>query len=145
MSSGRLKISLVVLAATAVISGACSSDGEDNGGTADGLKAPELMHAVPMSGALHLVWMNVQKDCDSVDAERKMGAAAYESAFSVPGSIDNKLDTSATEDMEYTYRLRCKKGSAYSSYSNEVSANPHDMGDGGMPMDSGMMMEGGSH
>lgn len=75
------------------------------------LEAPVLMEVVPMEGALHLMWMNMQKDCTSVDAERKSGSGTYEPAFSVPGALDNKMDAAATENLTYTYRLRCKKGS----------------------------------
>jgi hypothetical protein len=106
---------------------ACSSGDDDEAGPAT-LEAPMLMEIVPMEGALHLTWMNMQKDCDSVEAERKMEhSTAYEAAFSVPGTADNKMDTAATDNMMYMYRMRCRKGSAYSSYSNEMSANPHDI------------------
>lgn len=90
-----------------------------------------LMKCMPMEGALHLEWMNMQKDCDAVEAERMMHGNPYESIFSVPGSVDNKMDGTATEDMDYTYRLRCKKGSSYSDYSNEMTANPTHEGAGG--------------
>lgn len=83
-----------------------------------------LMKCMPMEGALHLEWMNMQKDCDSVEAERKMHTDPFAQIFSVPGTVDNKMDSSATENMDYTYRLRCKKGTAYSDYSNEMSGNP---------------------
>jgi hypothetical protein len=87
-----------------------------------------LQQVVPMEGALHITWMNMQKDCDSVEAERMSDHHPdYAVVFSVPGSVDNKMDADATEDMMYMYRMRCKKGSAYSEYSNEMSANPHAM------------------
>jgi hypothetical protein len=80
-------------------------------------------------------WMNVQEDCDTVEAESMMEGLAYEVSFSVPGTVDNKMDGAATDDMLYTYRLRCKKGAAVSDYSNEMSANPRDStgGAGGGP------------
>ena len=83
-----------------------------------------LMHVMPMEGALHLEWMNNQGDCDLVEAERKMHSDPFQPIFSVPGTADNKMDASATDDMDYTYRLRCKKGGSYSDYSNEMSGNP---------------------
>jgi hypothetical protein len=85
-----------------------------------------FMKVMPMEGALHLEWMNMTADCDSVNAERKTASEDYVDVFSVPGSVDNKMDASATDDMTYTYRLRCKKGDAFSLYSNELSANPTD-------------------
>ena len=107
--------------ALAVILTACSSDDGDGDAT---LEAPMLMEVVPMEGALHLTWMNMAQDADSVEGERKMDTGAFEPAFSVPGSVDNRMDAQATDDMPYTYRLRAKKGSAYSAYSNEMTANP---------------------
>ena len=121
---------VVTLAAVAAIFlAACSGDDMDMGGssTPGVLAAPMLMKVMPMQGALHLEWMNRQADCDAVEAERKMEHDdEFEQSFSVPGSVDNKLDALATDDMLYTYRLRCKKGGAYSDYSNEMSANPTD-------------------
>lgn len=113
---------------TAVLAAACSSSGDDDAMGASALEAPMLMEVVPTEGALHLAWMNMQKDCDSVEAERRMEHDSdYELAFSVPGSADNEMDPAATDNMMYTYRMRCKKGNAYSSYSNELAANPHDL------------------
>jgi hypothetical protein len=103
---------------------ACSSGSDDDQQT--GLKAPMLMKVMPMEGALHLEWMNEQHDCDAVEAERKMHSEEFTQIFSVPGTVDNKIDASATEDMTYTYRLRCKQGDIYSPYSEELSANPTD-------------------
>jgi hypothetical protein len=115
----------VFVAALAVILAACSSDeGSDSSGA---LQAPMLMDVVPMEGALHLTWMNMQADAESVEAERMMDTGAFEPAFSVPGSVDNRMDTVATDDMPYTYRLRAKKGTALSEYSNELTANPRDV------------------
>jgi hypothetical protein len=123
-----MKSNAAFILVAAMLAAACSSGDDDDAMAAQGLEAPMLMEVVPMEGALHLTWMNMQKDCDSVEGERKMEHHAdYEVAFSVPGTVDNKMDTAATDDMMYTYRMRCKKGTAYSSYSNEMSANPHDM------------------
>lgn len=104
---------------------ACSEDG--HAPAAGGPEAPMLTEVTPMEGALHLRWMNMQTDCDSVEAESKMEGTDYAVAFNVPGSADNSMDTKATDDMLYTYRLRCKKGAQASPYSNEMSANPHDV------------------
>ena len=110
--------------AVAVLLVACSSD--DGGPTSGALQAPMLIEVAPMDGALHLTWMNMQADADSVEAERRMDTGAFAAAFSVPGSVDNKMDALATDDMPYTYRLRAKKGAAFSAYSNELTANPRD-------------------
>jgi len=119
-----VQISIVALAVTAA---GCSSS--SSGGATSSTQAPMLTKVEPMAGALHITWMNMSSDCDSVEAERMMGTASYAPSFSVPGTVDNKMDTTATDDMMYMYR-RCKKGGTYSDYSNEMSANPH-MVDGG--------------
>ncbi len=87
--------------------------------------APVLDMVEPMHGALHLFWTNTAPDCDMVEGERKLDAAAYTVFFSVPGTVDNEMDDGATDPtITYTYRLRCLKGSASSPYSNEVSNSP---------------------
>ena len=111
---------LVVLGALTI---GCSGDDKDSPASG-ALEAPMLMKVMPMEGALHLEWMNMTKDCDSVEAERMMDGEDYKQVFTVPGTVDNKMDAGATDDMDYMYRLRCKKGSTYSDYSNEMSGNP---------------------
>ena len=93
-------------------------------------KAPTIQSVAKMAGALHVMWTNVEAACDSVEGERQAQMPdgslmeKYKVAFSVPGEADNKHDTSAVDAMKYTYRLRCKKGTAYSVYSNEMSGSP---------------------
>jgi hypothetical protein len=82
-----------------------------------------------MSGALHVVWSG-GSSFDSIEGERMAHMADgsmmedWKVVFTVPGSADNKMDTTATDDMKYSYRIRGKTGSSYSGYSNEMSANP---------------------
>jgi hypothetical protein len=123
--------------------GACGSDDDDgdgqggsagvagssgSGGSAGGtsaLAAPVIGMVMPMAPAgLHVTWSNVQTDCDEVEGERKSPTAAYAPVFKVPGYVDNSHDGTATESVEYTYRLRCRKGTDYSPYSNEMSGTP---------------------
>ena len=124
--------------------GTGTTGGNDAGSSSSSLKAPAITQVVPMAGALHVTWTNNQTDCDTVEGESKMmGMGDYAAAFSVPGTVNNKMDTAATDNMTYMYRLRCKKGGAYSAYSNEMGANPMQGMDGGMDMDSGMNMDSG--
>lgn len=93
------------------------------------LMAPLLdaIAPVPLSAGVpgvHVGWTNETPDCDAVEGERKDGLHSYAVAFSVPGTATSKDDFTATQNQNYTYRLRCKKGAAYSPYSNEESANP---------------------
>ena len=94
------------------------------------VKAPKVDEVAKMAGALHVMWTNAEAACDAIEGERqaKMSDGTimekYKVAFTVPGEADNKHDTTATDAMTYTYRLRCKKGTTYSAYSNELSGNP---------------------
>lgn len=114
-------------------SGATSggTSGATSGGpTVNGPSPPKIEHVAKMTGSLHVTWTNPTTRCDDIEGERKAEMSdgtvhePYKVVFTVPGSADNKHDTSATADMKYTYRLRCKAGSAYSEYSNEMSGNP---------------------
>ena len=89
------------------------------------LAAPTLTALAKMSGGLHVNWKNGQKDCDGVEAQRKGPADDFKVVFTVPGAADNKHDgVGLTAGTPYTYRLRCKKGDAYSTYSNEMTGTP---------------------
>lgn len=98
----------------------CSSSSEE----APVPKAPRLTELAPMTGAIHVTWVNEETGCDTVEIERKTGAAAFAVVYSVNGAADNKHDASATEKTPYTYRLRCKKGASYSPYSNQLDGTP---------------------
>ncbi len=102
--------------------GDASSSGDS---TVAGLQAPTIVRLDPMTGGLHVTWVNNQKDCDAIEGERKSDAEAYKVVFTVPdGFVDNKHDGPLTAGTAYTYRVRCKKGSDYSPYSNEQTGTP---------------------
>lgn len=109
-----------------LLASACGSEDDGGGGSGNGsLAAPLLEMVMPMApGGLHVTWKNAQADCEEVEAERKDATTDYAVVFSVPGSVDNKHDGTATDKVEYTYRLRCKKSDSYSPYSNEMSGTP---------------------
>jgi hypothetical protein len=107
--------------------GAGGAGGASNGaggGQQQALTPPHLDELMKMGGALHVMWTNVQPDCDTVRIERKTDADDWAEKFSVPGTVDNKMDGLATADVLYTYRVRCEKAGAFSDYSNELSKNP---------------------
>ncbi|MEW5847947.1 MAG: hypothetical protein AB2A00_03995 [Myxococcota bacterium] len=117
----------VVLTAALAACGMEGSDGSSHTNTSGGghqMDAPTITSIAKMGGALHVQWTNNTTGCDAVEGERKQDGADFTAAFSVPGDVDNKMDGTATADTTYTYRLRCKMGSDYSPYSNEMSANP---------------------
>lgn len=88
--------------------------------------APTLTELMPMTGALHVMWTNNEPACDTIEGERKSPTEDFKVVFSVPGEADNKHDGTATEPVEYTYRLRCKKGDQVSPYSAEMTGKPKE-------------------
>jgi hypothetical protein len=82
-----------------------------------------LDDVMAMGGGLHVSW-TVVGSCDAIEGESKMDGGSWAAAFSVAGTETSHVDDKATMDMTYSYRLRCKKGSEYSPYSNEKSGNP---------------------
>ncbi|WP_437287229.1 hypothetical protein [Sorangium sp. So ce406] len=106
--------------------GGAEAGGGGGGGTAAAApEAPVLAFVMPMTGVLHVEW-TPQEGCDAFEGERKDPMDDYAVAFTVAGTKKAYMDPEATEDMEYTYRLRCKVGEVYSAYSNEMSGNPTD-------------------
>lgn len=117
-----LKLIACCVALLPLLSGCGSDDGGDQAGS---LQAPLLETVMPMAPAgLHVTWKNVTTDCDSVEGQRMTATTPWTVAFTVPGSVDNEHDGAATEKVEHTYRVRCKKGDQFSPYSNEMSGTP---------------------
>ncbi len=105
--------------------GDTDAGGSSSGATPKALAAgPKITEIMKMTGSLHVVW-DLPKTCDSVELERKDGdAGSFKVAYTLPGTVDNKHDGTATGDMTYTYRARCKVGAEYTEYSNEMGKNP---------------------
>lgn len=95
----------------------------DAGGVTAKAAAPKMTSILKMTGALHVNW-ELPEACDGVELERKDGDAEYAVKYTLPGTVDNKHDGTATENMVYGYRTRCKVGAEYTEYSNEMSKNP---------------------
>ena len=111
--------------------GSSSGDTTSSGGAGDAggtvtpkAAGPKLTDIMKMTGSLHVSW-ELPDECDAVELERKDGDTAdYVVKYKLPGTVDNKHDGTATENMVYTYRTRCKVGTEYTEYSNEMSKNP---------------------
>ncbi len=101
-------------------SGTTSSTGT---GTPTKPEPPHLDSVKPLNGGLGLTWTEFTT-CDTVEAERKDGIVSYMVVVTVNGGIKMAADPGATQDQNYTYRLRCKTAGVYSDYSNELTANP---------------------
>ena len=95
-----------------------------------GAVAPTLDKVEQMQNVLHVMWTNPASKCDTIEGQRKAdmpdgtSMEKYKVVFSVGGDVDNKMDTSATDAMKYTYRVRCKVGATYSAFSGELSGTP---------------------
>jgi hypothetical protein len=126
MSPSRILPAVV----TVVLLAACSKEGAPVGDASPGattaavaaaLVPPTLTKSMPMAGGLHVFWKLGAKPCDEITVERKSATEAFKIIATVPGTVDNKHDGTATTGS-YTYRLRCKAGGAESAYSPELSA-----------------------
>lgn len=120
-----LRARMACFAALVVALVACGGgEGGEGGGSLSAPAAPVLVKVMPMAGVLHVEW-TTSTTCDVIDAERKDDAhPEYAAAFEVTGDKTSHMDGDAGMDATYTYRVRCKVGSTYSGYSNELSANP---------------------
>lgn len=105
-------------------SGSSGATDTDAGGTAPQAAGPKITEVMKMMGSLHVMWDLPKATCDNVLLERKDGTAEFKVVYTLPGAADNKHDASATGDMTYTYRARCKVGAEYTEYSNEMGGNP---------------------
>jgi len=111
-------------------SGGSSSGDTASGGTPDAgavtpkAAGPKLTEVMKMTGSLHVTWELPATECDGVEPERKDGDGDFVVKYKLPGTVENKHDGSATENVVYAYRARCKVGAEYTEYSNEMSKNP---------------------
>lgn len=100
------------------------AEADASGTSTKSLVGPTITSVMKMTGSLHVSW-DLPAKCDNVELERKDGTAgAFKVAYKLPGTVDNKHDGTATGDMVYTYRSRCKVGAEYTEYSNEMGKNP---------------------
>lgn len=107
-----------------VVTGCGSDDGSDDGSKSGALSAPVVEGVMAMSPGLHVTWKNVTTDCDEIEGERKSATEPFAVVFKVPGYVDNEHDSTPQAGVEHTYRLRCRRGSEHSAYSNEASGTP---------------------
>lgn len=83
--------------------------------------APTLTRSMPMAGGLHVFWKLDGKPCDEIKLERRSSTEAYKVVATLPGTVDNKHDGTATKGT-YTYRVRCMAAGVDSPYSAEMNA-----------------------
>ncbi|HVX97480.1 MAG TPA: hypothetical protein VHK47_21380 [Polyangia bacterium] len=133
MRSRTFALVVLTLACGAAACGSSGSSASSDGGgdaqVSSSLLAPVLdtLKPVPADAGmpgLHVGWTNQTAGCDAVEGWRKDALAPYAIVFTEPGTARSHDDFTATQNVNYTYRLRCKKGGAVSEYSSELSANP---------------------
>jgi hypothetical protein len=96
------------------------------------IQAPLIDVIMPLSPdagvvGIHLGWDPQGETCDQFVGERKDALDPYTTWFTVQGTITTYDDTTPMKvGVNYTYRIRCKKGSRYSPYSNEESASGYN-------------------
>lgn len=104
-------------------SGAAPTGGSA-GQTEDAVEAPMLKSVEPLEGGLHVMWMNVTKDCDKVVLLRSKDGGEYHVAYTLTGAADSQHDGQATAPGEYCYKARCIKGDQTSPDSDAKCGTP---------------------
>ena len=96
------------------------------GGAGGALSAPSNLTAAPMGGGVHLTWTDNSADEDGFDIERKVaqGNAGFAALDSVPFDSSLYHDAAVSAGTTYVYRVRAKRATSYSAYSNEAAADP---------------------
>ncbi|MFO0547672.1 MAG: hypothetical protein U0271_04740 [Polyangiaceae bacterium] len=109
--------------------GAGGSPGQGGSGGSGGAnngppEAPIMQSVEPLEGGLHIMWMNVTTNCDSIELDRNKDGGAYETAYTVAGAATSQHDAAATAPGTYCYKARCVKGAMTSTDSNEKCGTP---------------------
>ncbi len=108
----------------------CGGGGPGAGGE---LSAPSNLTAAPLGGGIHLTWKDNSSDEDAFDIERKetTGSGAFAALDGVPFNSTLYHDAAVNLGTTYTYRVRARRATSTSAYSNEAAADPAGGGAGG--------------
>lgn len=113
----------------AAVAGTNATGGGDHAsggsGASDGMLEPPMIESVePLEGGLHVMWMNMTKDCDKVVLLRNKDGGTFSIAYTLAGAADSQHDAQATAPGTYCYKGRCLKGSNASADSEEKCGTP---------------------
>lgn len=86
--------------------------------------APSNAATMVMGGAVHLSWQDNSSDEDGFEIERQAGSGAFAALASVDANLTQYEDSSVTAGARYVYRVRARKGSARSEWSNDATGMP---------------------
>jgi hypothetical protein len=121
------------LLATAVL--ACGSS--EKGESRPEPDAPVNLVAAPMGGGVHLTWTDNSEIEELFEIERKEQGTPFAALDTVPFDTAVYHDANVTLGIAYTYRVRAKLPTGYSSYTNEASLTLGDTGSGGSTSSGG--------
>jgi len=104
----------------------CLAVGCGDSGSGGGPSAPSNLTAAPMGGGVHLTWTDNSSDEDGFDIERRVaqGNAGFAALDSVPFDSSLYHDAAVSPGTTYVYRVRAKRSTTFSAYSNEASSDP---------------------
>jgi hypothetical protein len=89
----------------------------------DGPKAPTTLTALVLSGTeVKLAWKDNANDETGFRVERKVGSGSFQEIQTLAVNTQELTVTGLTAGTNYTFRVRASGASAFSAYSNTVSA-----------------------
>ncbi len=106
----------------AALAFACSQSGGAAG--TQTIDAPSNLVAGPLGGGVHLTWLDNSDDEELFEIERMEQGTSFSKLDTVPFNSALYHDANVTLGIQYTYRVRAKLGTGFSSYSNQASADP---------------------
>jgi hypothetical protein len=80
-----------------------------------------LSATAPSSKRVQLNWADNATNEDGFKIERKVGTGAFVQIDTAPANATSYLDTTASPDTDYTYRVRAYNAAGDSGYSNEIA------------------------
>ena len=93
--------------------------------------APSNLVAAPLGGGVHLTWTDNSKDEELFEIERQEQGTIFATLDSVPFDTAVYHDANVTLGIAYSYRVRAKLASGFSSYSNSATLLLGSSGVGG--------------
>jgi hypothetical protein len=104
----------------------------DRGGAQPGVPGtPSNLVAAPLGGGVHLTWNDNSMDEELFEIERQEQGTKFATLDSVPFDTAVYHDANVTLGIAYSYRVRAKFASGFSSYSNSASLTLGSSGVGG--------------
>ncbi|UII32118.1 GEVED domain-containing protein [Fulvivirga ulvae] len=120
----RLRVSMRYRSAPQACGSIVYGEVEDytvNIGNATTINAPGNLTASATSSSASLSWTDNSNNEDGFEVERSTDGTSFSQVSSVAANTTSYNDSGLTPNTTYTYRVRAKKGSSYSAYSNSSS------------------------